>query len=112
MKATTRNIGDVKVIDLDGKFVMGGGYVIVQDEITRLVEKHGAKNLLIQMKPVTKADDSAVTGLVALRNDFARVNGATIKLLDVRIKDDRIFTRVMREFECYDDEAAAIRSFA
>ena len=56
---TTRDVGDVKIVELHGKITIGAGDLQMREAIHTAVSA-GATKLLIDMKDVTTIDSSGV----------------------------------------------------
>lgn len=111
-KANLRQAGDVAIVDLAGRITMGEGSGVVRSAIKELLAG-GRKNILLNLKDVAYIDSA---GLGELVGAFASVNNAAggIKLLHVqgKVRDLLQITKLYTVFQAYDDELAAVRSFA
>lgn len=112
VKLTTRQVGDVTVIDASGRITLGEGASNFRDSIRDLVTK-GNKKMLLNLGDVSYIDSSGIGELVS---GFTTVtnSGGSLKLvgLNKRVKDLLQITKLYTVFEVFDDEAAALRSFA
>ncbi len=112
VKLTTRQVGDVTVIDANGRITLGEGASTFRDTVRDLAAA-GNKKLLLNLGEVTYIDSSGIGELVS---GFTTVtnHGGQLKLLGLnkRIKDLLQITKLYTVFEVHDDEAGAIRSFA
>lgn len=112
VKLTTRQVGDVTVIDAAGRITLGEGASTFRDTIRDLAGK-GNKKLLLNLGDVSYIDSSGIGELVS---GFTTVtnHGGVLKLLGLskRVKDLLQITKLYTVFEVFDDEAAAIRSFS
>ena len=112
VKLTSRQVGDVTVIDAAGRITLGEGASAFRDTIRDLANK-GNKKLLLNLGEVSYIDSSGIGELVS---GFTTVtnNGGQLKLvgLSKRIKDLLQITKLYTVFDVYDDEAQAVRSFA
>lgn len=112
VKLTTRQVGDVTVIDASGRITLGEGASNFRDSIRDLVTK-GNKKILLNLGDVSYIDSSGIGELVS---GFTTVtnSGGSLKLvgLNKRVKDLLQITKLYTVFEVFDDEAAALRSFA
>lgn len=111
VKLTSRQVGDVTVIDAAGRITLGEGASAFRDIIRDLSAK-GNKKLLLNLSEVSYIDSSGIGELVS---GFTTVtnHGGVLKLvgLNKRVKDLLQITKLYTVFEAYDDEAEAIRSF-
>ena len=112
VKLTTRQVGDVTVIDAAGRITLGEGASTFRDLIRDLAAK-GDKKLLLNLADVSYIDSSGIGELVS---GFTTVtnHGGSLKLvgLSKRVKDLLQITKLYTVFEAYDDEAEAVRSFS
>jgi anti-sigma B factor antagonist len=113
MHIAERMVGDVMIVDISGKVVLGdGGDTILKDKLLSLVQQ-GHRKLLVNLADVTYVDSA---GLGAIVHSYANVNkqGGKLKLLNVtkRIKDLLAITKLLTVFETFDSESEAVRSFA
>jgi anti-sigma B factor antagonist len=112
VKLTTRQVGDVIVIDATGRITLGEGASTFRDLIRDLATK-GNKKLLVNLGDVSYIDSSGIGEMVS---GFTTVtnHGGQLKLLSLskRVKDLLQITKLYTVFEVFDDEAAAVRSFS
>ena len=112
VKLTTRQVGDVTVIDAAGRITLGEGASTFRDSIRDLASK-GNKKILLNLGDVSYIDSSGIGELVS---GFTTVtnHGGVLKLLGLskRVKDLLQITKLYTVFEVFDDEAAAVRSFS
>ena len=112
VKLTTRQVGDVTVIDATGRITLGEGASHFRDTIRDLATK-GDKKLLVNLSDVSYIDSSGIGEMVS---GFTTVtnHGGQLKLLGLskRVKDLLQITKLYTVFEVFDDEASAVRSFA
>jgi len=109
---TTRQVGDVTVIDAAGRITLGEGASAFRDIVRDLAAK-GDKKLLLNLSEVSYIDSSGIGEMVS---GFTTVtnHGGQLKLLGLskRVKDLLQITKLYTVFEVFDDEASAVRSFA
>jgi anti-sigma B factor antagonist len=111
VKLSTRQVGDVTVIDATGRITLGEGASTFRDTVRDLASK-GDKKILLNLSDVTYIDSSGIGELVS---GFTTVtnHGGVLKLLGLskRVKDLLQITKLYTVFEVFDDESTAIRSF-
>jgi anti-sigma B factor antagonist len=111
VKLTTRQVGDVTVVDAAGRITLGEGASTFRDSIRDLVAK-GNKKLLINLSEVSYIDSSGIGEMVS---GFTTVtnSGGQLKLLGLskRVKDLLQITKLYTVFEAFEDETEAVRSF-
>ncbi len=112
VKLSTRQVGDVTVIDAAGRITLGEGASTFRDAIRDLAAK-GNQKLLLNLSEVSYIDSSGIGELVS---GFTTVtnHGGQLKLIGLtkRVKDLLQITKLYTVFEVFDDEASAVRSFA
>ena len=111
VKLTTRQVGDVTVIDAAGRITLGEGASVFRDTIRDLVAK-GNKKLLVNLAEVSYIDSSGIGEMVS---GFTTVTngGGQLKLVNLskRVKDLLQITKLYTVFEAFEDETEAVRSF-
>ena len=111
VKLTTRQVGDVTVIDVAGRITLGEGSSVLRDALRDLVTKN-QKKILLNLGEVSYIDSSGIGELVS---GFTTVTngGGGLKLLNLnkRVKDLLQITKLYTVFDVHEDEAGAIRSF-
>jgi len=112
MKFSTRNKGDVIVIDVDGQILLGDGDVEIKKAVDALIKK-GSRNVLLNLAKVPYLD-SAGLGEIIRCFTALRKSGGDFKLLSPnrRIIDLLTITKLLNVFDYYDNESSAIASFS
>jgi len=112
VKMTSRQVGDVTVVDATGRITLGEGATIFRDTIRDLAAK-GNKKILVNLADVSYIDSSGIGEMVS---SFTTVtnHGGQLKLLNLtkRVKDLLQITKLYTVFEVFEDESSAVRSFA
>jgi anti-sigma B factor antagonist len=112
MKLRSREIGDVVVLDLDGKIAGGADYEVFVPALRALVES-GHRKVIVNLEGVNWINS---TGLGILIAGFAEMqrSGGLLKLVKVspRVESLLAVTRLGNVFESFSDEDAAVRSFS
>jgi anti-sigma B factor antagonist len=111
MKASTRQVNGVTVVDLSGRITLGEGSVILRDTVRDLVGK-GNKKILLNLGDVTYIDSSGIGELVSAFTTV-RNQGGELKLLNLtkKVHDLLQITKLYTVFDVKDDEAVAVSSF-
>jgi anti-sigma B factor antagonist len=111
-KLTSRQVGDVTVMDVSGRITLGEGSSSLRDALHSAIEA-GNKKILLNLGDVTYIDSSGIGELVA---GFTSVSnhGGNLKLLNLtkRVKDLLQITKLYTVFDVHEDEAHALQSFA
>jgi anti-sigma B factor antagonist len=109
---SSRQVGDVTVVDATGRITLGEGASVFRDVIRDLAAK-GNKKILVNLADVSYIDSSGIGEMVS---SFTTVtnHGGQLKLLSLtkRVKDLLQITKLYTVFEVFEDEASAVRSFA
>jgi anti-sigma B factor antagonist len=112
VKLTVRQVGDVSVVDAAGRITLGEGSSAFRDCLRDLVGK-GNKKIVLNLAEVSYIDSSGIGELVS---GFTTVtnHGGRLKLLNLnkRVQDLLQITKLYTVFDVFEDEAAAVRSFA
>ena len=110
--STIRRVGDVTVLDLEGRIVLGEGSGELRNSVKNLLAA-GNDKILINLAGISYLDSSGLGELVAA---YASITQARkqIKLenLQTKVRDLLQIAKLSSVFETYTDEAAAIRSFS
>jgi anti-sigma B factor antagonist len=108
----TRTTGDVTIMDVSGRIVLGEETGTLRREMRKLVEK-GCVRILLNMSGVTYVDSSGVGELVASYVSL-RKEGGTMKLtgLPPRLEELLLVTKLCVIFDILEGEDQAIHSFA
>lgn len=111
MKASTRQVDGVTVVDLSGRITLGEGSVVLRDMVRDLIGK-GERKILLNLGDVTYIDSSGIGELVSAFTTV-RNQGGELKLLKLtkKVHDLLQITKLYTVFDVKDDEAAAIGSF-
>ncbi len=111
MKASTRQLEGVTIVDLSGRITLGEGSVILRDTVRDLIGK-GNKKILLNLGDVTYIDSSGIGELVSAFTTV-RNQGGELKLLNLtkKVHDLLQITKLYTVFDVKDDEAKAISAF-
>jgi anti-sigma B factor antagonist len=112
VKLTNRQVGDVTVIDANGRITLGEGSSMFRDSIKDLTAA-GNRKILLNLADVTYIDSSGIGEMVSAFTSVTN-QGGQLKLLNLtkRVKDLLQITKLYTVFEVFDDEAHAVRSFS
>ncbi len=112
VKLTSRQVGDVTVLDAAGRITLGEGASTFREKIRELVNNNN-KKVLLNLSDVSYIDSSGIGEMVS---GFTTVtnSGGQLKLLGLskRVKDLLQITKLYTVFEAFEDEAQAVRSFS
>ena len=106
-----RQVGDVTVLDMDGKITIGEGSVALRTAIRRLLEE-GKKKILLNLAKVGYIDSSGIGELVSSFTAIGKENGQ-LKLLNLtqKLQDLLTITKLLTVFDVYESEDEALASF-
>ncbi len=111
MKASTRQVDGVTIVDLSGRITLGEGSVVLRDTVKDLLGK-GQKKILLNLGDVSYIDSSGIGELVSAFTSV-RNQGGELKLLHLtkKVHDLLQITKLYTVFDVKDDEASAITAF-
>jgi anti-sigma B factor antagonist len=111
MKIVERQVGEVTILDLHGKILIGEGDDALRDAVTKLVESSKSK-ILLNLADVPYVDSAGLGEIVRCYTTVSR-KGGKLKLLNLtaKIRDLLAITKLLTVFETYDSEDEAVRSF-
>jgi anti-sigma B factor antagonist len=112
MNIVERLVGDVTIIDLQGKIMIGEGDEALRDAVNKAIDS-GKNKLVLNLAEVPYVDSA---GLGELVRCYSTVNkkGGKLKLLNLtkKIQDLLAITKLLTVFETFDSEDEAVKSFA
>jgi anti-sigma B factor antagonist len=112
MTVSERAVGGVTFLDVEGQLTLGDGAERLRDKVRSLLQE-GRRQFVVNLAGVPYMDSA---GLGELVQAFAttRKQGGMLKLMNTthRLHDLLVITKLVTVFDCYDNEAAALASFA
>lgn len=111
MNIVNREVGDVAVLDLRGRMVIGEGDTVLREAVTKLVDSGNAR-ILLNLADVSYIDSAVLSEIVRTHATVTRAGGK-LKLvgLPAKIQELLSMTRLASVFETYASEDEAVRSF-
>jgi anti-sigma B factor antagonist len=111
MKLSSRFVGDVAILDVEGKILLGEGDVEVKQAVDELLAR-GRKHFLLNLAKVPYID-SAGLGQIIRCFTVIRKAGGTLKLLspNPKVIDLLTVTKMVNVFDWYNEESDALGSF-
>jgi anti-sigma B factor antagonist len=111
MKASTRRVDRVTVVDLSGRIKEGKDITVLRETIEDLLGK-GQKRILLNLGDINHIDSSG-TGALLRAFTCVRNQGGELKLLHPtkKVHDMLQNTKLSTVFDVWDDEATAIAAF-
>ena len=112
MRASTRQVNGITILDLSGHITLGEGSMLLRDTIKQLAAQ-GQKQILLNLGEVNYIDSSGIGELVSAFTSM-RSQGGELKLLNLtrKVHDLLQVTKLHMVFDIRDDEAAAIQAFS
>ena len=112
MDINKRKSGEITILDLEGKLLIGNDVGYFRDIFNTLISG-GETSIILNFKDLKMMDS---TGLGELTRSFttAKNNGGVVKLLNMtsKIKDLLFLTKLITIFETFEDEEEAVKSFS
>jgi len=111
MKVDVRHVGDVIIVDLDGRLVLGVGDELLRDVMNELLAEEW-KKIVLNLRRVTIIDSSGIGEVVAGWKLATRF-GASVKLLRPapQVQRTLLLTQLLPMLEVYESEDEAVASF-
>lgn len=111
MDIKKRRIGDITILDLQGKLTIGDGAEILRDTVASIVFQ-GDRKVVLNLAGVPYMDSGGLGDLVRCSLIVQREKGA-IKLVNLtsKITDLLTITKLLTIFDTFDSEPAALGSF-
>jgi len=111
LKIESRQVGNVSILDVQGRIVLGEETHTLRDAVRALVAE-GKKKIILNLAEVDYIDSSGVGELVG---SFTTVRnaGGELKLLNLtqKVEDVLHVTKLYTVFDIKDDEFTAVKSF-
>ena len=111
MKLSTRKVGAVVIIDVEGKILFGEGDTEIKKTVDDLL-KRGSKNILLNLAGVPYLDSAGLGEIIRCFTTL-RKNGGSFRLLSPnrRVIDLLNITNLVNVFDWFDDESSALASY-
>ena len=111
MKIVERQVGDVVILDLHGKILIGEGDDDLREAVTRLADG-GKTRILLNLADVPYVDSAGLGEIVRTYTTVSR-KGGKLKLLNLtrKIQDLLSITKLLTVFDTFDSEDEAVKSF-
>jgi anti-sigma B factor antagonist len=110
-KATSREIGSVTVIDMDGRITLGEGSALLRDLIHENLAK-GHRKIVMNLAGINYIDSSGLGELVSGYR-LVKSEGGEVKLLNLnkKVTDLLQITKLYTVFDVHNQEDQALASF-
>jgi len=112
MEIHTRTVGDVHVLDISGKITLGEATKTIRYTISDLLQ-NGGRKIVLNLTDVNYIDSSGIGELVRTYTTVTK-EGKELKLLNLtkKIREVLVITKLLTVFQVYENEQAAVASFA
>ncbi|MEZ5316466.1 MAG: STAS domain-containing protein [Vicinamibacterales bacterium] len=112
MQIEERVVGEVTILDLNGKITLGEGDEALKDKINSLIMQ-GRKRILLNLAEVPYIDSAGLGEIVRTYTTVSR-QGGQLKLVNLtkRITDLLSITKLLTVFETFESEPDALASFS
>jgi anti-sigma B factor antagonist len=111
MKLSSRLVGEVTILDVEGKILLGEGDIEIKQAVDELLA-HGRKNFLLNLAKVPYIDSAGLGQIIRCFTAIRKAGGA-LKLLspNPRVIDLLTVTKLVNVFDWYNQESGALSSF-
>jgi anti-sigma B factor antagonist len=111
MKIGKRKVGDVLIIDLKGKILIGDGIDELRDAINNSINEKETK-VLLNFSEVPYLDSTGLGEVVRSYTSIKKAGGM-IKIVNLtnKVKDLLSVTKLLTVFDTFEDEEKAVGSF-
>ena len=111
MQINERTVGDITVLDLQGKLTIDDGATLLRDKVASVVFQ-GQNKVILNLAGVGYMDSGGLGELVRCSISARKANGA-VKLANLasRITDLLTITKLLTVFDTFDSEEQALASF-
>jgi anti-sigma B factor antagonist len=105
------DVGDVTVLDLDGRLVFDDGDVVFREKVNQLIARDRVK-LVVNLENVSYIDSAGI-GVLVGRFLALRRRGGDMRLANLTVRSHRVMTitQLLNVFEAHDSVEQAVRSF-
>lgn len=111
MEIAERTVGDVTILDLQGRLILGDGDQLFKDAFDALV-RDGHRKFLLNFEGVSFLDSAGV-GAVVWKYVTIKKKGGSLKLLHLSQRSHHVLliTKLLSIIETFDSEAEALQSY-
>ena len=112
MEIHTRTVGDVHILDISGKIVLGKATETIRNTISDLLV-NGGRKIVLNLNDVNYVDSSGLGELLRTYTTVAR-EGKQLRLLNLtkKVRELLVITKLLTVFQVYENEQTALASLA
>ena len=112
MQISERTVGDVTVLDLEGRLILDDGFEPLRIALNHVIGE-GRRKLLLNLAGVTFLDSAGV-GLIACKYVTQCRHNGQLKLCNLNSRSHEILhsTKLLTVFEAFASEADALDAFS
>ena len=112
MDIIERTVGEITILDLNGKLTIGDGAQLLKDKNQSLVFQ-GRNRVIVNLAAVPYIDSGGLGHLIACYTTLAKAGGR-LKLLNVNATNHDLLsiTKLVGVFDTFDSEQEAIESYS
>jgi anti-sigma B factor antagonist len=112
MKLSSRVVGDVTILDVEGKILLGEGDVEVKQAVDDLLAR-GRRKFLMNLAKVPYIDSAGLGQIIRCFTTVRKAGGA-LKFLspNPKVIDLLTVTKMLNVFDWYNEESDGLNSFA
>lgn len=112
MKITERRIGDVVILDCEGKVTLGEGTMALREAVRDQLHK-GNQNIILNLANISYIDSSGIGEFVGSQISVCNEGGRIVLLNPIpKIVEIFVIIKLKECFTIYHDEAEAVASFS
>jgi len=110
-KATSREVGDVTVIDMDGRITLGEGSALLRDLVRENLGK-GRKKIVMNLAGINYIDSTGLGTMVICFTRLQKAGGA-MKLVNLNRRNIELLllTKLSTVMQIFGDEQESVNSF-
>jgi anti-sigma B factor antagonist len=112
MTVSERTVSSVTILDVSGHVTLNDGADQIRDKVKGVLQE-GKRHILVNLARVSYMDSAGLGELVQAYSTVSKQGGA-LKLVSPtkRLKDLLVITKLATVFDSFDDEDAAVASYA
>jgi anti-sigma B factor antagonist len=111
MRISERRVGDVTILDLDGRLIFDDGFEPLREKLSEVIG-NGETKVLLNFDRVSYLDSAGI-GLIACKYVTMKRLGGHLKLCNLHTRTYNVLniTRLLTVFESFNSEQEALSTF-